>query len=444
MLYGWKEIATYLSRDVRTVRRWEKERGLPVRRTPGEGRPNVYIALPELDQWLYPVAEAVAQPMQEPTESLSHLEALGPPPIAASVSSRQLVPVSFLLSLSLVALLVVFWQRHSRPTHVSAAVRYISPVPGVDDLYLRGVYFYEQHTPASLAQSRQYLQRAVAKDPADAPAWSTLASTTLMLEQFDSLPAAQGFDEAGTAARRALALDPSFADAHATLAFVDFFWSHDSASAEREFRTALTLEPDSPTAHHRYGLMLLDQRRFPEALAQLDIALRLQPGSSTVLAGRALALGFNGHRDEGVQILQAVAAQQPQNPVVYHNLAMLAQMQPSNIPLYLDSVRRLQQIEHQSPPWQDSAARAYRSGGESAMWHAIVASESSDHVETLAAAQALTQLGQSSAALDILERSAQNPGDGMNGLALDPLFDPLHQDPRFNRILARLDLPPLQ
>jgi tetratricopeptide (TPR) repeat protein len=190
--------------------------------------------------------------------------------------------------------------------------------------------------------------------------------------------------------------------------------------------------------------MLLDLCRFPEALGQLDIALRLQPDSTTVLAGRALALGFNGHRDEAVEILEAVAAQQPQNPIVYRNLSVLAQIQPRNIPLYLDSFRRLKQIEHQSPPWPDAAARAYSSGGEPAMWHAIVASEEHNHIESSAKAEALAQLGQSSAALDILERNAQNPGDGMNGLALDPLFDPLHHDPRFNRILARLDLPPVQ
>ncbi len=445
VLHGWKEIATHLSRDVRTVKRWEKQRGLPVRRTPGEGRANVYIVLSELDLWISPAHPPGNEPVSEWLDPTVPQEAAVPPPfVAASLSSRRLVPISLLAALSLIALLAAFWHSHARPVPVAAAVRYVSPVPGVDDLYLRGVYFYEQHTPTSLAQARQCLQQALAKDPADAPAWATLASTTLMLEQFEALPETQGFEETSTAAQHALALDPSLADAHATLAFVDFFWSRDAAAAEREFRTALTLGPDSPAAHHRYGLMLLDERRFPEALAQLNIALRLQPGSTSVVAGHALALGFNGHRDAAVDILQSLTAQQPQNPIVYKDLAVLAQIQPHNIPLYLDSVRHLQQIEHQSPPWQNAAARAFRSGGEPAMWHAIVAAEAHSHIESSARAQALAQLGQSSAALDILEHSAQNPGDGMNGLALDPLLDPLHQDPRFNRILARLDLPPVQ
>ncbi len=433
MLQGWKEIADYVSRDERTVKRWEKQRQLPVRRMPGAGRTNVYVLVAELDEWLSrSTLPAVTAPVEAPSPAPAVRPRTWPLPTAIAV----------LVLATAGALLAV----HAHRTHAranAAAAPYVSKVPGVDDLYLRGVYFYEQHTPGSLAQARQYLQQAVAKDPADAPAWATLASTNLMLEQFDALTPAQGFDEAGTAAQRALALDPTLADAHATLAFVDFYWLRDRAAAEQEFRTALTLDPNSGTAHHRYGLMLLDLRRFPEALAELDTALRLQPSSTVIVATRALALGFNGHRDDAVATLQSLAAQQPQNPIVYKDLSMLAAIQPHNIPLFLASFKSLQQIEHQSPPWQAAAARAYSAGGEPAMWQAIVHAEASAHVESTLKAGALVQLGQNGAALDILERSAQNPGDGMSGLAIDPLFDPLHREPRFQALLGRLGLAPL-
>jgi tetratricopeptide (TPR) repeat protein len=268
-----------------------------------------------------------------------------------------------------------------------------------------------------------------------------------MLEQFEALPEAQGYEETSTAARRALALNPSLADAHATLAFVDFFWSRNADDAEREFRTALVLDPNSAIAHQRYGIMLLDLRRFPQALAELDTALRLQPGSTAVVAGRALALGFNGHRDEAVDILQAVAAQQPQNPIIYKDLSALAQIQPHNIPLYLESTRRLQQIEYgaRSLPWVDAASAAYRSGGEPAMWRAIVAAESKDAVPSSLAAKGLAQLGQSSAALDILEADAQRPQAATAGFAIDPLlFDPLRHESRYQALLVRTGLAPRQ
>jgi predicted Zn-dependent protease len=192
--------------------------------------------------------------------------------------------------------------------------------------------------------------------------------------------------------------------------------------------------------------MLLDLRRFPEALAELDSALRLQPTSTAIVASRALALGFNGHRDQAVDILQSIAAQQPQNPIVFRDLALLAQIQPHNIPLYLESSRRLQQIEHGADPllWMDDASAAYRSGGERAMWQAIAAAEYKGTVPTSLAAKALAQIGQSSAALDILEREAKNPQSSMDGTAIDPLLDPLHHDPRFQALLARLNLPHVQ
>jgi hypothetical protein len=139
-----------------------------------------------------------------------------------------------------------------------------------------------------------------------------------------------------------------------------------------------------------------------------------------------------------------LAAQQPQNPIVWHNLVLLAALPPHNIPLFLDSSSSLQQISHQLAPWPASAYRAYNAAGEPAMWQAIVASETENHVESSVKAAALAQLGQTSAALDVLERNARQPGDGMSGLALDPLLTPLHHDPRFQSILARLGLPPVQ
>jgi Tfp pilus assembly protein PilF len=434
MLQGWKEIADYVSRDERTVKRWEKQRQLPVRRMPGAGRTNVYVLVAELDDWLSrtPVP-TVSAPVEAPSPTPAARPRTWPLPTAIGV----------LVLATATALLAV--RAHRTHAHANAtAAPYVSKVPGVDDLYLRGVYFYEQHTPGSLAQARQYLQQAVAKDPADAPAWATLASTNLMLEQFDALPPAQGFDEAGTDARRALALDPSLADAHATLAFVDFFWRYDRLAAEQEFRTAITLDPNSASAHHRFGLMLLDLCRFPQALTELDLALRLQPDSTSIVASRALAFGFNGHRDDAIATLQSLAAQQPQNPIVWHNLALLAGLPPHNVPLFLESSDRLQQISHKPAPWPASAYRAYRSAGEPAMWRAIVASDPKNIAGSLIQAEALAQLGQSSAALDMLERGAQHPGDGMSGLASDPLLQPLHHEPRFQALLARIGVPPVQ
>lgn len=436
MLQGWKEIAGYLRRDERTVKRWEKQRQLPVRRMPGNGRTNVYILVAELDQWL-------DRSPQDQAETLAPTPPSAQPAVHASPAPSRRWRLSAALAFTTAAALLALY---TYGVHTSAAAtRYVSSVPGVNDLYLRGVYFYEQHNPAALAQSRQCLQQAVAKDPTDAPAWAALASTNLMLEQFGALPQAQGFDEASAAAHRALALDPSIADAHASLAFTDFFRSRDTA-ATREFQTALALDPNSAITHHRFGLMLLELRRFHESLAELDTALRLQPTSTAIVASRALALGFNGHRDQAVDILQSIAAQQPQNPIVFRDLALLAQIQPHNIPLYLESSRRFQQIEHGTDPlpWMDAATDAYRSGGEPAMWQAIAAAESKGTVPTDLEAKALAQLGQSSAALDILECQAQDPYSSMDSTALDPLLLPLHHQPRFQALLSRLNLPHVQ
>jgi Tfp pilus assembly protein PilF len=453
ILQGWKEIADYVDRDERTVKRWEKQRNFPVRRMPGNGRSNVYILVADLENWLTK-SNTLAEPFSPelPTEA-----PIGPP--ASAIQGPAVEPIksttSWLLPAVLTAVLLVAagvaiaLHAHVKPAHPGpmASRHYRSKISGVDDLYLRGVYFYEQRRPDSLLQAEQFLRQAVDKDPNDAPAWTALAVTHNLLREYGSMPSAEAFEKARIEAQKAITLDPNLSDPHAALAYVEFFWDWNAPAAEREFRTAINLNPNSALGHHWYGSMLNHEGRFPEALEQLDIAQQLEPNSTAILNTRAIAEGFGGHRDKADELLEEVTEQDPNFSAAHLRLSVLSLLQPADVSRYLSEYRRWAESTHQDATLKmlSTMERAYNAHGEKAMWQALLdeEKETTPASPTLLAAYAEAQLDHPDAAFADLDKLLKHHDVDLIGLNLTPEFVPLHNDPRYTKLLAQIGLPPL-
>jgi tetratricopeptide (TPR) repeat protein len=469
ILQGWKDIAAYVSRDVRTVKRWEKQRGLPVRRMPGDGRANVYALISELDGWLssgVPVEiETATETDTAAFETRASLSGVPTPYLRTTpreekqytlVSRRWRHAAAALLSLGAVTALALGIRAHRRdaaitdipPLHsaqTAGMVKYSSRVSGVDALYLRGLYLYEQRTPETLDRALKCFQTAIAKDPSYAPAYAGLAQTYNLMREYSTMPEAEAYAKAQAAAEHAIALDPHLAEAHASLGFVKFFWDWDAAGAEREFRTSLALDPNSALAHHWYGSMLTHQGRFDESLAQLSMAQHLQPTSTSILGDRAFALGLSGHRNEAADMLQEAINEDPRPPGPHFILSCLSLIEPRDIPRYLDETRRFAMLRHDSEKLHmlDAMEPAYRSGGAPALWHAIFSEEERLHpgVHTFSMAESEVALGRNDDAFRDLVQLAVRRDPQMRGIVIDPLLAPIRQDPRFAPIAAAVDMP---
>jgi tetratricopeptide (TPR) repeat protein len=508
ILNGWKEIGGYLGRDIRTVERWEKLRGLPVRRMPGAGRATVYALISDLDEWLektepnglqsaessaeyassgaVPAIHAVHQPaLERQTGSVAVEDGNPPPPrpwqadrpvpaedrvwlppiqsggrpSAETSRQRRIALVTLAVAAGLACVLA--WpviRSHAKPlvsgvtqsrlhSQEAALAPYRSRIPGVDDLYLRGVYSYEQRTPESLRRSLEDFSAASAKDPSYAPAYAGLANTYNLLREYSVMPDSEAYPKAKQAAEHAIALNPGMPDAHASLGFIDFFWSWNAAAAEHEFQTALALDPNSALAHHWYGSMLLHEGRFAEAIEQLEMAQRLEPNSAAILSTRALALGLDGHRSEAVEMLRDALNESPGASSPHAILATLSNVEPRDPALYLAEMRRSAELRH-DPEAQRvfaEAASAYRSHDEDRMWAAILASEENFHPGTthrtylMAAAEAA--MGKNDKALADLTQMAARHDPAVIGILIDPTFESLHSDRRFVQLAASIGLP---
>jgi Flp pilus assembly protein TadD len=261
-LNSWKEIAAFFGRDERTVKRWEHQRGLPVRRIPGGGRSPVYAYRHDLETWLRHEAKAAQ---------------------AASSASPQ-----------------------------------------TKDLYLNGVYLWQKRTPASLRKAVEIFQHVVALDPKDARAHAGLATAYDLLVEQDVLPPEQGFPLAKAAAERAIALDARLAQAQSVLADIEFFWLRQTEQGLRRFALACELDPRSAQALHWHAEALLYAGRPDDALVQIVKAQALDPQSRSILTAKALILFRTGSAAEAEALLEQLTANEPDYPPPYWVLIFIA------------------------------------------------------------------------------------------------------------------------
>jgi len=183
--------------------------------------------------------------------------------------------------------------------------------PQVLESYLKGRYYFNQRTEDSLNKSVAYFQQAIAKDPSYALADCGLADAYALLGFRGGVPSKDALSRAKAAALKAIELDDTLGEPHASLAFIAETYEWDWAKAEREYKRALELNPGDARTHHWYAGYLMYVGRFDEGIAEARRARDLDPLSLPVnnaLAGRLLVAG---RVDEALQQLRETLEMNP-------------------------------------------------------------------------------------------------------------------------------------
>src|ERR1700683_3473782 len=327
-LDSWKEIATFFDRDERTVKRWEKERGLPVYRVPGSARAGVFAYAEELAEWLkapnlnwenaetapkaHPAVEdddrtgpvnvvpikgaaiqvpAIKVPADVPAHSSAPALRLVPNPsrLAAAGTFLWLVPLILIAGSFLV---FTFGHRELRFKKALAAPH--APGAEAQDLYLKGRYYFEKRTPDDLNKAVDFFTQAIVHEPGYAAPYVGLADSYNLLREYSAMLPQEAFPRARAAASKAVELDPNSAEAHNSLAFASFWGFFEAATADREFKRAIELDPNLPRAHHWYATFLTTIQRNREALVEIERARQLEPSSTPILADKGFILASAG------------------------------------------------------------------------------------------------------------------------------------------------------
>jgi TolB-like protein/DNA-binding winged helix-turn-helix (wHTH) protein len=319
-----------------------------------------------------------------------------------------------------------------------ALARKISPkdAPAAHDpeahaLYLEARYLWNQRNFPAELKSVDLLQRAIARQPNYALAWAGLADSLIAIGDVEEVDPAAYLPRARDAALKALQLDPSLAEPHAALGMVACHYDYDWPTAEREYKKAFELNPNYASAHQYYALGLMAHGRFAEANAQLETARRLDPLALIVDVDQALLRKYQRDFDGVIAVSKNILQRDPNYHLGYSMLTT---------GYYCE--RR----------WDDwRAADAIDSQGE--FWHAMAGGHPDEIDRALrkvtdqakagsrrpydVAHFALVK-GDRSLALEWLEKSYQHHDYWMLFINVDPEYDPIRSDPRFQAIVHRL------
>jgi DNA-binding winged helix-turn-helix (wHTH) protein/Tfp pilus assembly protein PilF len=241
--------------------------------------------------------------LERAVSSVSVPERLISPP-ALSFRSRKLGYAAPVLALLLAAGIMLFgFHRIKAAGNLphSGANAGVSPAnQEAKDLYLQGRYYWNKRTPDDLQKAVDYFTQAIVHDPGYSDAYVGLADCYNLLREYSAMKSSEAYPRALAAARKAVELDDKSSQAHASLAFVSFWGMWDAATADREFRRAIELDPNNANAHHWYAPVLGTMGRHSEALTEIERAQALDPTSKSVLADKGIILYGIGRQQEAI------------------------------------------------------------------------------------------------------------------------------------------------
>jgi DNA-binding winged helix-turn-helix (wHTH) protein len=306
----------------------------------------------------------------------------------------------------------------------------------------------EKREPHGFHGALELFQRASRLDPNNPSANAGLADTHLLMVLYGVEPRGEGFPRAKAAARRALALDGDSSEALAAQGYVRLHVDWDLNGAGEDLGRAVMADVASPTAHQRYAWFLLLRRRAEQALQELRRALELRPHSLSINADLGLLLYYARLPDEAVVQFRKAIAMYP-DFVPLHLYLSAVYLHQEKYPEALEefdviSRRTGGAAAYDSPEGVRELRQAFESGGASAFWRAWLAHALKSPAATSAEifAGLYLRVGETASTLRWLERAISEQAPGVLYLKVDPAWDPVRSEPRFQELVKRVGLDP--
>jgi len=313
--------------------------------------------------------------------------------------------------------------------------------PDAHDAYLRGRYLFNRPSDENLQKAIAQFEEAVRLSPAFASAYSGLSDAYLWAGYNEGfLTATEARPKAQVAAQKAVQLDDDSAEAHTSLGVFKLFYEYDVAGYEREFRRALTLNPNYAFAHDQLGMGLAFQGRFDEAIAEGKRAIELDPLSPQILIDAAVPFMFQRNSWPAKELARKAAVLDP----MYFFPVMIDGWTDLEVGKFREAIPTLQKAKAMdSPPFVTAyLAFAYGAAGDraAAMIEMAALKKMSRDGQILPFNLALVHLGlgDRARALDNLERALAADSQMMPWIGWDAIFDPLRSEPRFAALLKKM------
>jgi TolB-like protein/DNA-binding winged helix-turn-helix (wHTH) protein len=333
--------------------------------------------------------------------------------------------------------------------------------PQAHDDYFKGRFFCDKDTRAPIEKGVKYFEQAIREAPSDALGYAGLANCYALLSSGGDIfegdvSAADLMPKAREAALQALRLDENLAEAHTSLACVEMILNWNWPGAEREFKRAIELNPNYTPAHVWYSHYLAAMGRSDESVAEASRALELDPFSVFTMDLTEWAFYLDRHYELALEKSQRNAELAPEYPFSHYDLGQIYEW-TGRKPEAIEEYIKAQEIFGLSPNRLAELRTAYQRSGEKAFWRKTVefCQEASklrrkfgtpsgygncDYVNYLYLALFHVRLGELDAAFKSLETAYTKHEAELIYLKVDPQWDGVRSDPRFQSLLQRIGL----
>jgi tetratricopeptide (TPR) repeat protein len=422
-LDSWKEIAAYLNRSERTVRRWEDNEELPVHRLQHDKRGSVYAYTRELDAWRVSRRVVVEATADEPP-------------------SRRIRPVWWVTGVLAVVIVAIVVGMRARAANAEFAERGTTNDKAWQ-AYQRA-RFGDNAGRVQIETGIRYYGQAVELDPKFARAWGGLATAHMALTWFAEHPPSETMAQARRYAEQARQLDPSLSSPWRVLGFVSHYLDWNQQEAEKNFRRAIELSPRDAAAQSWYGDFLVDMRRFDEARESYKRSQDASPRWLEPAIFAANTYTFTGQPMLAILKQRQTLESEPNYGLGLHFLGR-AYLAGRDWPMALEHLRKSNEIIGSVPFTLGDLGYALGVSGQRdealRMEQDLLRRREKGYYPAFPIAEIELGLGNTDSALDWLERAVGERHTGFYAPSVDPIYDSLRSVPRFRALMAQMHLP---
>ena len=313
-------------------------------------------------------------------------------------------------------------------------------------LYLKGRYYWNKRTEEGFKKGIEYFQQAIEKDPNYALAYAGLAdSYALAGMPLSPMSPSERMAKAKAAALKALEIDDTIAAAHTSLAYIEHRFDWDWRGAEKEFKRAIELNPNYATAHQWYAFFLATMGRMDEAIAEAKLAQQIDPLSLVMNAALGRVYHFARQYDRAIDQFRKTIEMDPNFASAHFDIAESYVEKR----MYAEAIAEYQKglaISGRNLTYLSELGWAHARAGNTPeamkILNQLEEISRQSYVPPFAFAFIYIGLGDKDHAFTWLEKDYEQRDNPMVFLKAEPIFDPLHSDPRFQDLLRRIGLPP--
>ncbi|MFH1312450.1 MAG: protein kinase [Candidatus Eisenbacteria bacterium] len=309
------------------------------------------------------------------------------------------------------------------------------------NLYLKGRYHWNKRSSDGIKKGLEYFEKAIERDPAYAPAYAGIADSYMMMENIRPRGA---YAKARSAALKAIEIDGSLAEAHASLGLCVMSHDYDWVAAERELKTAIELNPSYASAHQWYALCLVIMSRDEEAITEIKRAQELDPLSLIINVAAGFVAYFTRRYDEALKECRKVLDMDSTFPVTHMALALIYEqrgMRDEAIAEF-EKMFSLEGDEETAKAIREAFAASGYEGAMRQIVKRLLVRSGDAYIYFGFIGRILARLGDNDEAIAYLEKAYEERSQEIYTIAVDPGLDGIRSDPRFQDLIRRIGLKP--